>query len=127
MKMPCARPWTARACTMPRFRAMDRRGATRSWVTPVGAETNEQALDQGKLRIIQALESNAPAGKVDLNNASSLTIKNYLMDKDPLHLGSDASPKYTALGQAIADYRDKSVGGVLSSIDQLNGATDPPV
>jgi preprotein translocase subunit SecF len=90
-------------------------------------ETNEQALDQGKLKIIAALESNAPAGKQDLNNASSLTIKNYLMDKDPLHLGSDASPKYTALGQAIADYRDKSVGGVLSSIDQLNGATDPPV
>ncbi len=92
-------------------------------------ETNEQALDQGKLNIIKALESNAPAGKTDLNNASSLTIKNYLMDKDPLHLGSDANQKYAAQGQAVADYRDKSAGGVLSSLDQLKGAAgvDPAV
>ncbi len=36
-------------------------------------ETSEQALDQGKLKIIKALEagSPAPAGKIDLNNASS--------------------------------------------------------
>ena len=38
-------------------------------------ETNEAALDKGKAQIIAALETNAPAGKVDLNNASSLTIK----------------------------------------------------
>jgi len=85
-------------------------------------ETSEQALDQGKLRIIQALETNAPAGKQDLNNASSLTIKNYLMDKDPMRLGSDAEQKYTAQAQAIVDYRDKTLGGVLSSIDQLKSA-----
>ena len=92
-------------------------------------ETNEQALDQGKLRIIQALESNAPAGKVDLNNASSLTIKNYLMDKDPLHLGSDADAKYTAQAQAVADYRNKVLSGVLNSMDQLKAApgVDPAV
>jgi len=86
-------------------------------------ETTEQALDQGKLKIIQALETKAPAGKIDLNNASSLTIKNYLMDKDPLHLGSDADQKYTAQAQAILDYRDKIMSGVLNSIDQLKGAT----
>ena len=92
-------------------------------------ETSEQALDQGKLKIIQALESNAPAGKQDLNNASSLTIKNYLMDKDPLHLGTDADQKYTAQAQAIADYRDKELSGVLTSLDQLKGAAgvDPAV
>jgi len=88
-------------------------------------ETSEQALDRGKLQIIGALESNAPAGKVDLNNASSLTIKNYLMDKDPLRLGSDADQKYTAQAQAIVDYRDKTMSGVLNSIDQLKGAVDP--
>ncbi len=97
-------------------------------------ETSEQALDQGKTNIIKALETNAPAGKncgaanaegCDLNNASSLTIKNYLMDKDPLHLGSDADQKYTAQAKAIVDYRDKTLGGVLSSIDQLKGAADP--
>jgi preprotein translocase subunit SecF len=85
-------------------------------------ETSEQALDQGKLKIIQALETNAPAGKADLNNASSLTIKNYLMTKDPLHLGTDAEQKYTAQAQAIVDYRDKALGGVLNSLDQLKGA-----
>ena len=50
-------------------------------------ETSEQALDQGKTLIINALETNAPAGKQDLNNASSLGIQNYLLDKDPLMPG----------------------------------------
>jgi preprotein translocase subunit SecF len=90
-------------------------------------ETTEQALDQGKVKIINALETNAPAGKQDLNNASSLTIKNYLMEKDPLHLGSDADQKYTAQAQAIVNYRDKALGGVLSSLDQLKAAADPAV
>jgi preprotein translocase subunit SecF len=92
-------------------------------------ETSEQALDQGKNTIIKALETNSPAGKTDLNNASSLTIKNYLLDKDPLHLGSDADQKYTAQAQAIADYRDKVQGGVVGSLDQLKGApgVDPAV
>ncbi len=90
-------------------------------------ETNEQALDRGKTQIINALETNAPAGKMDLNNSSSLAIKNYLMDKDPLHLGSDADQRYTQQAQAIVDARDKGQGGVLSSFDQLAGHADPAV
>jgi preprotein translocase subunit SecF len=90
-------------------------------------ETNEQALDRGKTQIISTLETNAPAGKADLNNSSSLAIKNYLMDKDPLHLGSDADQKYTQQAQAIVDTRDKVQGGVLSSFDQLKGPVDPAV
>jgi preprotein translocase subunit SecF len=101
-------------------------------------ETNEQSLDKGKLQIISALESgakadnqcNPPAGAIggcDLNNASSLTIKNYLTDKDPMHLGSDADQKYAAQTQAIVKYRN-TVGGVFRSIDQLNGnGVDPAV
>ncbi|HEY4904401.1 MAG TPA: protein translocase subunit SecF [Candidatus Sulfotelmatobacter sp.] len=88
-------------------------------------ETSEKALDRGKLDIIKALESNAPANLKDLNNSSSLDIKNYLMDKDPMHLGSDAEQKYTAQAQAIVAYRDHEQGGVLNSIDQLKGAADP--
>ena len=88
-------------------------------------ETSEQALDQGKAQIIKALETNTPAGKIDLNNASSLTIANYLLEKDPLHAGSDATQRYTAIGQAVAGYRDKVKGGVLSSINELQGAADP--
>ncbi len=92
-------------------------------------ETSEKALDEGKLKIIQALETSAPAGKDDLNNASFLKIKKYLMDNDPMHQGSDADKTYSAQAQAIADYRDKTLGGVLSSLDQLKGAAgvDPAV
>ncbi len=85
-------------------------------------ETSDQALDQGKTKIIQALESNAPAGKDDLNNASSLTIKKYLMDNDPMHLGTDADVIYTAQTQAVLDYRENTLGGVFSSLDQLKSA-----
>ncbi len=88
-------------------------------------ETSEQALDQGKLKIINTLRTNAPAGKQDLNNSSVLTIKNYLLDKDPMRLGSDADQKYGQQAQAIVDTRDKVHGGVLSSFDQLKGAVDP--
>jgi preprotein translocase subunit SecF len=90
-------------------------------------ETSEQALDRGKTQIINALESNAPAGEQDLNNASSLTITNYLMEKDPLHLGTDANARYTAQAQAIVSYRDRTKGGVLSSFDELKGAVDAAV
>ena len=60
-----------------------------------------------------------PPAKLDLNNASSLTLANYLLEKDPLRAGTDASQRYGALAQAIVDYRDKTKGGVLSSMDEL--------
>ncbi|HMK21320.1 MAG TPA: protein translocase subunit SecF [Terriglobales bacterium] len=90
-------------------------------------ETSESALDKGKAQIIAALGFNAPAGKQDLNNASSLTIKSFLLEKDPLHLGTDADAKYTAIAQAVVNYRDKSKGGVLASIDELRGTVDAAV
>ncbi len=90
-------------------------------------ETNEQALDRSKLLIINALETNAPAGKQDLNNASVLALKTYLLQKDPLRAGTDADQRYGAQAQAIVDYRDKTKGGVLTSLDELRGAADPAV
>jgi preprotein translocase subunit SecF len=90
-------------------------------------ETSEKALDNGKNQIINTLEHNVPAGKVDLNNSSSLAIKNYLMDKDPMRLGSDADQKYTQQAQAVVDSRDKTNGGVLTTFDQLKSAVDPAV
>ena len=88
-------------------------------------ETSEKALDNGKTQIIHALESNAQPGKDDLNNASSLTIENYLLGKDPLH-ASDANQRYAALGKAITDQRDKVKGGVLTSFDDLKPVADAP-
>ena len=90
-------------------------------------ETSEQALDRGKTQIIQALESHAVPGKQDLNNASSLTIANYLLERDPLHLGTDAGPRYTAIAQSVVDDRDKAKGGVLGSLDELKSVVDPAV
>jgi preprotein translocase subunit SecF len=90
-------------------------------------ETSEQALDKGKLQIIQALQGNAPAGKPDLNNASSLTIMDYLLKNDPLHVSVDANQRYGEVTKAIVNYRDKQKGGVLSSADEMNGTVDPAV
>ena len=73
------------------------------------------------------LKTHVVAGKQDLNNSSSLAIQNYLLDKDPLHLGTDANQRYAAIAQAIVDYRDKTKGGVLGSMDDLKGAVDPAV
>ena len=90
-------------------------------------ETSEQALDRSKMAIIGALETNAPAGKADLNNTSSLTLKGYLVEKDPLRAGTDADQRYTAQAQAIVNYRDKTRGGVLTSLDELKTVADPAV
>jgi preprotein translocase subunit SecF len=90
-------------------------------------ETSEAALDEGKIKIINALETNVPPGKADLNNTSPLTLAGYLLEKDPLHAGTDANQRYGAQAQAIVDYRDKVKSGVLSSMDELKGAADPAV
>jgi preprotein translocase subunit SecF len=90
-------------------------------------ETSEKALDQGKTQIINALESNAQPGKDDLNNASSLTIENYLLQKDPVRAGTDANQRYAAIAKTITDFRDKTKGGVITSFDELKSATDPSV
>ena len=90
-------------------------------------QTNEQALDRGRAQIIGALQTNAPQGKPDLNNSSSLAIAGYLLQQDPLHLGTDARQRYTAIAQTITNYRDKTKGGVLSSFDELKTVADPAI
>jgi preprotein translocase subunit SecF len=87
----------------------------------------EQAIDRGKTAIINALETNAPGGKQDLNNSSVLAISAYLIQADPLHLGTDARERYGAIAQTIANDRDKTRGGVLAGFDDLNGVADPAV
>jgi len=89
--------------------------------------TDQAVLDRPREQIVNALQTNAPAGKQDLNNSSSLALSSYLLQKDPLHLGSDAQQRYTAIAQQIADFRDKTKGGVLGSIDDLKGVVDPAV
>ncbi|HEX8891896.1 MAG TPA: protein translocase subunit SecF [Terriglobales bacterium] len=93
-------------------------------------ETSEAALDQGKNTIIRALEANEtqPAGKQDLNNTGPASLQQYLLSKDPLHLGGiDAAARYLTIAQQIDDFRNKQRGGVLRSVDDLKGVAPPEV
>ncbi|MFZ3211020.1 MAG: protein translocase subunit SecF [Terriglobales bacterium] len=121
-------------------KAMDRAGLHNARIQRFGApannellvaldiqETTEQALDKGKNQIIHALESNAPQGKQDLNNSGVQSIKDDLLSKDPLHLGTDADARYGQLAQQIVNFRDKTRGGVLASLDDLKGTVPPAV
>jgi len=92
-------------------------------------ETSEAALDQGKNTIIRALESTeqAQAGKQDLNNTGPSSIQQYLLSKDPMHLGIDPAAKYLAIAQQIDDFRNKQHGGVLKSVDELKGVAPAEV
>jgi preprotein translocase subunit SecF len=90
-------------------------------------ETSESALDQGKNFIIRALETTKPEGKQDLNNTGPSSLQQYLLNKDPIRAGTDADTKYAQIARALVNARDKNFGGVLTSIDQLNGAADPAV
>ena len=91
------------------------------------AETSEAALDKGKNDIIQALSTNVPAGKQDINNASSGAIASALQTRDPLHNGGDEKV-YTDLAHAIAGFRDnKEHGGVVRSVDDFKAVAPPAV
>jgi len=90
-------------------------------------ETSEASLDAGKVAIVNALEKAPDPNRKDLNNASSGAISEYLLDKDPLRLGTDANQRYQAIAQQIVAIRDRQNNGTLTSLDQLKGAVDPAV
>jgi preprotein translocase subunit SecF len=95
-------------------------------------ETQESALDAGRQTIVNALNANYRAakaedqGKLDLDNATRESLTQFLEQKDPEHLGA-ASPRYAAQAEAILNHRDRDLGGVFTSLDQLNGVADPAV
>jgi len=90
-------------------------------------ETSESALDQGKNTIIRALEPAGTEGKQDLNNTGASSLQQYLMQKDPLHLGTDAEARYSAMARQIDDFRNKERGGILNSTDELRGVVPAEV
>jgi preprotein translocase subunit SecF len=128
--------------------AMDRAGIHDSRIQPYGtaeqkqvaislaqSETLESSLDAGRETILNALNANYSStgssneGKLDLDNASQGSLARYLEQNDPEHLASTggATEKYTQQAAAILNHRDKDLGGIFSSIDQLNGVADPAV
>ena len=98
-------------------------------------ETQESALDTGRQTIVQALATNyssdgaAAQGKLDLDNASQGSLAQFLQQSDPEHLASTGggAQRYAQQAAAILSHRDKDLGGIFSSIDQLNGVVDPAV
>jgi preprotein translocase subunit SecF len=128
--------------------AMDRAGIHDTRIQPYGTasqkqvaislaqkETQESALDTGRQTIVQALNASyssvgaANQGKLDLDNASQGALAQYLQQTDPEHLagGPGAAEKYAQQAAAILNHRDHDLGGMFSSIDQLNGVADPAV
>jgi len=92
-------------------------------------ETSEAALDKGKNTIISALQVHDPAnqGKQDLNNTGAASLEQYLLQKDPMHLGTDAAQRYSTTAHQIDDFRNKQHGGILGSVDELNGVVPAEV
>jgi len=89
--------------------------------------SEQSGLERPKEKIVAVLQGNVPPGKLDLNNSSSGALSSYLFQKDPLHLATDAQQRYASIAQAIANFRDKTKGGVLASFDELKGVADPAV
>jgi len=87
----------------------------------------DQAVDAARQAITRALAKNLPAGKLDLNNAGRQSLIDFLIARDPLAAGADAQTRYTAVADAILDYRDKTKGGVLGALDELSAAAPPAV
>jgi preprotein translocase subunit SecF len=100
-------------------------------------ETQEASLDTGRQTIVGALNANYSASgaanqdKLDLDNSSRGALTQFLEQSDPEHLASagsaNASQRYAQQAAAILDHRDRDLGGMFTSIDQLNGVADPAV
>ena len=111
--------------------AMDRAGLHNARIQRYGAVANNEVLislelketseanNQGKELIMKALNPNPPQGKRDLNNVGVDTLRETLATRDPLHL---APQEYAAIARQILEFRDLQRGGVLKSLDELQGA-----
>lgn len=94
-----------------------------------GSASNEQDLDADKTEIINALHQNFPSGepgKQDFNAATPSDLIDFLTRLDPLHLGAAAGDRYTQIANQLADYRDKSRGGLLSNLADVAGSGVQP-
>lgn len=87
-----------------------------------GSSTSDEALEQGRNTIVQALGKNAPQDKRDLNNVGRAVVAAYLLERDPLRAGTDAEQRYNELANSILTFRDAPPrGGLVKSLDELNG------
>jgi preprotein translocase subunit SecF len=91
------------------------------------SQTQESSLDSGRETILKALNANYSAtgaanqGKLDLDNVGQSALAQYLQ------LNGTASDVASQQAAAILNHRDKDLGGILGSLDQLNGVANPAV
>ncbi len=64
-----------------------------------------------------------------MDNAGQAALAQFLQQNDPEHLASTGggAQKYAQQAAAILNHRDHDLGGMFSSMDQLNGVADPAV
>jgi preprotein translocase subunit SecF len=82
----------------------------------------DQALDEGKAKVLTALEATygvSGSSKPDFNSATPTALANFLAQKDPLGLSISAGDKYQVLAKNLLAYRDKDKNGVVTSLDDL--------
>jgi preprotein translocase SecF subunit len=71
---------------------------------------------------VNLLTSKFYAGKVDLNSIGGDDLLSTLLRNDPLGLGGDAAAarqQYTVFRDAFIQFRDKTRGGVIGSIEEI--------
>jgi len=105
-------------------------------ITLPETKTSESALDAGRAAIVSTLTAsyseagrqNQGTGKIDLDNVSRGSFTDWLIQKDPEHLGqNDATLRYTQQANAIINYKDAQHSGLIGSIGDLSGSADPAV
>ena len=85
--------------------------------------SGDQALDEGKAKVLSALEATygvSTSGKPNFNAATPTSLAKALSEKDPLGLSIAAGDRYQQLARAILVYRDKDKNGVLTNLDELS-------
>jgi preprotein translocase subunit SecF len=106
-------------------------------VTLPETKTSESALDAGRAAIVSTLTTNYSEtgkqnqgnNKLDLDNVGRGSLADWLVQKDPEHLGQSdaATQRYTQQSNAILDYKDTEHSGLIGSIGDLSGVADPAV
>jgi preprotein translocase subunit SecF len=107
-------------------------GAANSNEVEIGlneAGEGQQALDEGKTAVLNALQATmgaGQAGKSDFNAVGPDELADYLTRKDPLNYGVTASARYAQLAKQLIDYRDHDLHGLVTDLGQLQNAGATP-
>lgn len=124
--------------------ALGQRGLGSSTIQRFGPEENneliigleqqgseEEALDAGRLAIVEALRSvfATPTDKLDLNQVGVDTLTDRLLTADPIGLAAkptEAAARYRQMAQALTHARDTERGGLFRNFQDVRTVADLP-